>query len=410
MADQTAEQFADQTAEQFTLNIKGPSDVKLSVSVPSTATVADLKEEVFKAKDEFPVDQQRLIFSGRVLKNEDALTKYGVKNGVAIHLVKGARPAGAATASTSSAARGGSEAAGVPANFAAGQQVMGNPLAPLMNAQYAGALGGFNPFAQMGVNPNDPNYVQSMMNNPEVQAQMNQLLSDPAVIDQLIAASPELQQMGPMVRQMMQSEQFRQMLSNPQLMQQMTQMMRSGGGGAGGLPGLGGFPGFGGAQAGQQGGARAGAGLYNPWASPAAPSPGAAAGATPGGEAGAATGAGAGAANAGSPPPAFNPFAMLGAPGAGMTGTPGQQPDIGQALAQLQQMQQLFGGMGGAGAGAGAGGAPGAPQQSPEERYANELEQLRNMGFTNATRNVRALLASGGFLESAIAWLLENPE
>lgn len=122
----------------------------------------------------------QLIFSGRVLKNEDPLTKYGVKNGVAIHLVsvsepaaarvpvpladrscaasywlgystepkcvtqvKGARPAGAAAAaSTTPAARGPSEAAGVPSNFAAGQQVMGNPLAPLMNAQYAGALGG----------------------------------------------------------------------------------------------------------------------------------------------------------------------------------------------------------------------------------------------------------------------------
>jgi len=38
----------------------------------------------------------------------------------------------------------------------------------------------------MGVNPNDPNYLQSMMNNPEVQAQMNQLLQDPAVIDQMV--------------------------------------------------------------------------------------------------------------------------------------------------------------------------------------------------------------------------------
>lgn len=34
------------SADQFTLNIKGPSDLKLSVSVPSTATVADLKEAV----------------------------------------------------------------------------------------------------------------------------------------------------------------------------------------------------------------------------------------------------------------------------------------------------------------------------------------------------------------------------
>ncbi|GAA5936763.1 hypothetical protein JCM3775_000191 [Rhodotorula graminis] len=398
--------MADST-DQFTLNIKGPSDLKLSVSVPSTATVADLKEAISKDKDEFPVDQQRLIFSGRVLKNEDLLTKYGVKSGVAIHLVKGARPAGAAATGSTPAARLPSEAAGVPSNFAAGQQVMGNPLAPLMNAQYAGQLGGFNPFQQMGVNPNDPNYIQSMMNNPEVQAQMNQLLQDPAVIDQMIASSPELQQMGPMVRQMMQSPQFRQMLSNPQLMHQMTQMMRSGGGmpGMGGMGGLGGLGGFGGAgaQGGQQGGAGAGAGMYNPWAS-TAPAPssdaagGAGAGAAAGGEA--ATGAG-------SPPPAANPFAaLLGGQGAG-AGT-GQQPDMAQAMAQLQQMQQLFGGMGGAGAG--AGGQAGAPQQSPEERYSNELEQLRNMGFTNATRNVRALLASGGFLESAIAWLLENPE
>lgn len=38
----------------------------------------------------------------------------------------------------------------------------------------------------MGINPNDPNFLQNMMNNPEVQQQMNQLLSDPAVIDQIV--------------------------------------------------------------------------------------------------------------------------------------------------------------------------------------------------------------------------------
>lgn len=46
--------------------------------------------------------------------------------------------------------------------------------------------GSFNPFAQMGVNTNDPNYMQNMMNNPEVQAQMNRLLQDPAVLDQIV--------------------------------------------------------------------------------------------------------------------------------------------------------------------------------------------------------------------------------
>lgn len=45
----------------------------------------------------------------------------------------------------------------------------------------------FNPFADMGVNTNDPNFLQSMMNSPEVQQQMNQMLQDPAVIDQMVS-------------------------------------------------------------------------------------------------------------------------------------------------------------------------------------------------------------------------------
>ncbi|BGP23470.1 ubiquilin [Rhodotorula toruloides] len=371
--------MAEAGSETFTLNIKAPGDQRFTVTVPASSTVEQLKEEIAKAKEDFPVDQQRLIFSGRVLKNEDPISKYGIKAGVAIHLVKGARPAGAASTSSTPAARNSSEAAGVPSNFAAGQQVMGNPLAPLMNAQYAGALGGFNPFAQMGVNTNDPNYMQNMMNNPEVQAQMNRLLQDPAVLDQIIASSPQLQQMGPYARQIMQSEHFRNMITNPQAMQQAMQMMGGMGGmgaGAGAAP----FPppgAFGAAQ-GQQGA---------------------------GTDSAAATGAGAG--PAGSPPPAFNSLAMF---GGGAAGAGGQQPDLGAALAQMQQLQSIFGGFGGAGVGAGVAGAAGGPQQSPEERYAAELEQLRGMGFTNATRNVRALLASGGFVDSAVAWLLENPE
>ncbi|GAA5975770.1 hypothetical protein JCM10908_005275 [Rhodotorula pacifica] len=383
--------------QQFTLNIKGPSDLKLSVTVPSDATVEQLKEAISKEKEDYPVDQQRLIFSGRVLKNEDPMTKYGIKQGVAIHLVKGAKPAGQTGASGSSstpASRLPSEAAGVPSNFAAGQQVMGNPLAPLMNAQYAGALGGFNPFADMGVNPNDPNFLQSMMNSPEVQQQMNQMLQDPAVIDQMIAMNPQLQQMGPYVRQMMQSEQFRNLLTNPQAMQNAMQMM----GGAGGMGALGGMGGGGGGifpPPGAFGGGGAGAG-------------GAATGSTTTTTTGQQA-PGTAAPSSQAPSPAFNPLAMLGGMGGAGAGGQGQQPNLAQAMAQ---MQQLFGGGAGGGFGGmgGMGGARGGQQQSPEERYAVELEQLSNMGFTNPTRNVRALLASGGFVEGAIQWLFDNPE
>lgn len=43
-----AEQAQVET-EQFTLNIKGPSDLKISVTVPSDATVELLKEAVSPA-------------------------------------------------------------------------------------------------------------------------------------------------------------------------------------------------------------------------------------------------------------------------------------------------------------------------------------------------------------------------
>ncbi|GAA5961015.1 hypothetical protein JCM3765_006503 [Sporobolomyces pararoseus] len=399
------------SSNQFTITIKGPSDVKLSITIASGATVEQLKQAIADKNSDFPKDNQRLIFSGRVLKDEQVLASYGVKNGVAIHLVKGARPAG--SSSNTPASRGPSEAAGVPSNFGAGQQIMGNPLAPLMNAQYAGQLGGFNPFAEMGINPNDPNYVQQMMQSPEVQGQMNRLLSDPAVVDQLIDSNPQLQAMGPQVRQIMQSEHFRNFVTNPHAMRNMMDMMGGGGGGAaGGFPPPGAF-GFGSGQAQTNQGAGAGAGgasnLFNPWgsatpASPSAANPDSTTGSAPTNP-NAATGQG-----------AFNPFAR---------GTEGQQggaggmPDFNQLMQnmnQLQQLQNMFGGaggmggMGGMGGFGGAGNTSGAPQVPPEERFATQLEQMQAMGFTDASRNVRALLAAGGNVEAAISYLFDNPQ
>ncbi|GAA5869193.1 hypothetical protein JCM16303_000386 [Sporobolomyces ruberrimus] len=407
------EASSSSSSNQLTLNIKGPSDLKLSITIDSDATVEQLKEAIAEKNPEFPKDQQRLIFSGRVWKDEQTLASYNVKSGVAVHLVKGAKPAGAAGSSSTRP----SEAAGVPSTFGAGQQVMGNPLAPLMNAQYAGQLGGFNPFTEMGVNPNDPNYIQNMMQSPEVQGQMNRLLSDPAVVDQLIDSNPQLQAMGPQVRQIMQSEHFRNFVTNPAAMENMMQMM--GGGGPGGAGGAGGFPppgafGFGSGQAHQQ--QQQGAGgqpsnLFNPWGStPTSAAPPSSNTTTTGTDSttattnsnpNAATGQG-----------AFNPFRGFDS----AFGQGGAQPDMNQMLSQLQQMQNMFGGAGGAGGMGGMGGfgagsnASSTPQVPPEERFATQLEQMQAMGFSDASRNVRALLAAGGNVEAAVSYLFDNPQ
>src|SRR3954471_4277365 len=83
-----------------------------------------------------------------------------------------------------------------------------------------------------------------MMEQPEVQASMNALLQNPALLDSLIQSNPMLQAMGPEARRMMQSEEFRRMMTDPQIFRQMTQMQRMMGMGPFGRGGAagGGFP------------------------------------------------------------------------------------------------------------------------------------------------------------------------
>ncbi|KAK4058482.1 hypothetical protein OIO90_000644 [Microbotryomycetes sp. JL221] len=394
--------------DTVTINVKAPSDVKLSLKVNLSSTVLELKQQIEKEKSEYAADSLRLIWSGRVLKDEETLTKYGLKDGNTIHLVKGNR---AATNPATSSGPTSSAAAGVPSNVAAGQQFMGNPLAPLMNAQNAGALGGFNPFAEMGINPNDPNYMQTMMRDPAVQQQVNSLLQNPAVLDQIIQSNPQLSAMGPQVRQIMQSEQFRQFFTNPDSMNQMMQMMGSGSpfggmGGMGGAAGGGGMPAPGGTAQGQQ----RSTGLYNPWGS----TPSAGSGDNNSNNSSTAS-TGTDSATGGPTAGAFNPFAALGGAG-GAAGGNGAMPDLQtmmQQLQQLQQLQQMFGsgtGPGMFGGAATGGSSASAPQQQqnqapPEERY-----QASDLCFIDTeSRNLRALMASGGNVEAAVEYLFSMP-
>lgn len=261
-------------------------------------------------------------------------------------------------------------------------------------------MAGLNPFADMGLNPNDPNMLQTMLNSPQFLQQMSGVMSNPAILDQIIAQNPQLAAMGPQVREVFQSERFRELMSNPEslrMMLQMSSMMHQGGAGGGnpfgGLGSAGGFPAPG-----------------NPGGFPAPGTPG-------------------NAANPTSPTPAsppaqgMAPFASMFGPAAGAGGASSGGAGFDPALAQ-----QLFGmgaGAGGAGApganafapgnnpfGAFGGGAfggsapPAADTRSTEERFQVQLQQLNDMGFTNASQNVRALLATAGNVHSAIEYIL----
>jgi len=114
----------------------------------------------------------------------------------------------------------------------------------------------------------------------------------------------------------------------------------------------------------------------------------------------------------------LNPFALFGPPAGAGNVTPGATtglsdanpaPGFGFDPALMQQMLGLgaFGGTGAGGLGSyGSTPLPPSDTRPPEERFQVQLQQLQDMGFTNASQNVRALLATGGNVSSAIEYIL----
>jgi ubiquilin len=113
-------------------------------------------------------------------------------------------------------------------------------------------------------------------------------------------------------------------------------------------------------------------------------------------------------AGATSPPP-VNPF------------SPQNNPLLQNPEAMQQMLQAMMGGQGGQQGGSGndmsdlfnmfGGGQPAAPADNrpPEERYAQQLQQLNEMGFYDFDRNVQALRRTGGNVNGAIEFLLSHP-
>lgn len=300
--------------------------------------------------------------------------------------------------------------------------------------------------------PPDTDQMLSMLENPQVQATMNEALQNPALIDLMIQQNPMLREMGPGVRQMMQSPEFRRMLTDPAAIRQMAQMQRAFGGGGMGFGGAGNtaFPAPGVTNTtpeenrGQQQDTTQTTPPINPFAAGANPlaglfgmppqPPSAAAQQNTTATESATTGGQATTDSAAQNQQAQNPFAALfnpalfGAPsgqaGAGGTAQPNlnnmfnpQNNPFMRDPALLQNVMQAMNG-GGAGAGAGAenpwaslfGAPPAAPSpvdnRPPEERYAEQLRQLNDMGFYDFDQNIAALRRSGGSVQGAVNFLL----
>ncbi|KAI1424897.1 hypothetical protein F5Y12DRAFT_749703 [Xylaria sp. FL1777] len=445
MADSAEGASAD---PQVTFKVKTSGDKQHTVTMAESATVADLKAKLAGSDfEDIPPERQRLIYSGRVMKNEEPLSTYKIKAGNTVHLVKSAasNPAPAPSSSSTSTPA----APQVPTNMAAG--TANNPLAGLTGARYAGltnlpSADMFGPDGGMVGSMMDEDQLANMLNNPQVAQQMNEMMNNDQFLDMMIQSNPMLRN-NPNAREMVRSPFFRQMMTNPEALRsaaRLQRMMRGNGSqGAFPMPGVTDTtPGTGSDNAtnnGAQGqpnlfdpaawanipgltvlGGQSNplAGLFNPYGTPSggagqsgttSPTPGntsTQAGNNTNSNDSATTttnqGQGANAQGASSPPP--NPFANLFGGGLGANqnaannpfGMPPMNPEA------LQQMMQLLG-VGGSGSSP----SP-ADNRPPEERYAEQLRQLNDMGFYDFDRNVAALRRSGGSVQGAIEHLLSS--
>ncbi|KAK4129404.1 hypothetical protein N657DRAFT_587335 [Parathielavia appendiculata] len=436
-----AEPSSDNDAT-ITFKVKSSNDKTHTITMAESATVMDLKTKLAGIDfEDTPPERQRLIYSGRIMKDGDALSVYKIKNMNTIHMVKSARsnptPASAsASTSTSTPA--------VPQNMAAGSEA-GDLLTGLTGARFAGhanlpSADLFGVDGGMGAPPNEDQLAE-MLSNPVLAQSMNEALNNPAFIDYMVRANPALASM-PNAREMLQSPYFRELMTNPEAIRMAARMRRlmEGGGGAAAFPAPGatdttpaGAPGTAGSAAtatdnNNLDSLRALAdsldadsnalrnqltpllGMLRSFP-PSAPSAGTGAAgqaAAAPGQAAAPSGTSAGLSGNASQPP--NPFAALlglGAPRAAQGaqannpfGLPPMSPEAMQQLAQLW----------GSGAGLGSPAAAAAPvdNRPPEERYAEQLRQLNDMGFFDFERNVTALRRSGGSVQGAVEYLLSN--
>jgi len=189
----------------ITVTIKCSTGSNFSISVEPSNTIGEFKQLLVE-KSSIPKEQQRLIYSGHVLKDQQTVESYSIKDGHTVHLVRGASNNTAAQART------------VPVNTTTPSPSLNSPLIP----PNIGGFGGFG----LG-NQNLQQMQQQLMQNPET---MRELLNSP--IMQSLMSNPELMRSmlmnDPQMREVIErNPEVGHILNDPQILRQSMELARN---------------------------------------------------------------------------------------------------------------------------------------------------------------------------------------
>jgi len=114
--------------------VRQSSGDQFEVEIAPKATVEELKKACAEKQTAMAAEEMRLIFKGKILKDEMTLDEYKITDGLTIHLVKGKSAGAAATDTSSATGSTASTAAGAGGAAGVGAAAGGNPF---------GGAGGF---------------------------------------------------------------------------------------------------------------------------------------------------------------------------------------------------------------------------------------------------------------------------
>ncbi|XWS62565.1 hypothetical protein CRYUN_Cryun06bG0022100 [Craigia yunnanensis] len=183
--------------EEVMINIRCSNGTKFTVRTSLESTVGSFKS-VLAQNCDIPADQQRLIYKGRILKDDQTLQSYGFQADHTVHMVRGFAPSSstpppAATTNVATPNTTPGVTRGVGSNEGSGP---GASLFPGLNP--LGGNGGFGLFGsglpefeqvQQQLTQN-PNMMREIMNTPAIQGLMN----NPELMRSLIMSNPQMRE------------------------------------------------------------------------------------------------------------------------------------------------------------------------------------------------------------------------
>jgi len=195
----------EEQREEVVINIRCSNGTKFTVRTSLDSSISAFKAALAQNCD-VPADQQRLIYKGRILKDDQTLESYGLQAEHTVHMVRGFASAvstPAATATATAAATGNSESLNNTPGVTRG--VGSNEGGGLGNAGLGASLFGLNALGSGGAPglfgaglpefeqvqqqlTQNPNMMREIMSMPAIQSLMN----NPELMRSLIMSNPQM--------------------------------------------------------------------------------------------------------------------------------------------------------------------------------------------------------------------------